>query len=174
MVSAVERVTTEKQLGPTYGKVNFRSATLIIVVVLAIVVSAWSLVTVSSTFQTPSSDFVTLPNSSLSKSGVVTSFTNIAPIAKGSVVVGVSGYLTSASGSPIVGASVYMTYYFEGSYRTQVAITDQNGYFQEHFPMNWTGWLPLTVTYFGDVQHRGFSQVASVSGENLALIKFPQ
>ncbi|MGO9644138.1 MAG: hypothetical protein ACLPY5_05260, partial [Candidatus Bathyarchaeia archaeon] len=64
---------------------------------------------------------------------------------------------------------VYLTYYFEGAYRTQVATTDQNGYFQATFPMNWTGWLPLTVTYFGDSQYRGSTRVVSVAGENLAI-----
>jgi hypothetical protein len=33
--------------------------------------------------------------------------------------------------------------------------------------MNWTGWLLLTLTYFGDEQHQGLEQQFSVSGENL-------
>ena len=98
-------------------------------------------------------------------------FVNVGPIthSKHAVAVGVEGYLQTASGSPIAGAQVYLTYYFEGAYRTQVATTDQNGYFQATFPMNWTGWLPLTVTYFGDSQHKGLTRVESVAGESLEI-----
>jgi hypothetical protein len=85
------------------------------------------------------------------------------------VSAGVSGYLVTGSGNPVAGASVYMTYYFQGAYRTEVALTDQTGYFTEHFPMNWTGSLPVTLVYFGDGQDKGIRQVVSVPGENLAL-----
>ncbi|HUK50304.1 MAG TPA: hypothetical protein VLV18_04655, partial [Terriglobales bacterium] len=62
---------------------------------------------------------------------------------------------------------VYVHYYLESAYRTQVGTTDSNGYFEIHFPMNWTGWLPLTMTYFGDNQHEGLQQIFSLPGENL-------
>jgi hypothetical protein len=140
------------------------------VVLLMVVITGWALVAVSTTFQTPPSDFVTLPNSPISTSGVVVTFSNVTGIVGGrGVTVGVNGYLISATGGPVAGATVYMTYYLEGAYRTQVTTTDQNGYFEAHFPMNWTGWLPLTITYFGDVQHRGSTRLFSVLGENLAL-----
>jgi hypothetical protein len=151
-------------------RINLQSAALMAVVLLVVVITGWALVVVSTTFQTPPSDFVTLPNSPISKSGVVVTFSNVTGVAGGrGVTVGVKGYLISATGGPVAGATVYMTYYLEGAYRTQVTTTDQSGYFEAHFPMNWTGWLPLTITYFGDVQHRGSTQLFSVTGENLAL-----
>jgi hypothetical protein len=96
-------------------------------------------------------------------------FANISPIMANGVANGISGYLLTASGSPVSGATVYVTYYFQGSYRAERATTDQTGYFEDHFPMNWTGSLPLTLIYFGDSQHRGIQQVVSVAGENLAM-----
>jgi hypothetical protein len=140
----------------------------IIAVVLVIIVTGWALVTVSSTLPAPS-DFVTLPDTPLSKSGVAVTFTKISSVIVNGISGGVSGYLVTSSGDPVSGASVYMTYYFQGSYRTEVATTDQNGYFTEHFPMNWTGSLPLALVYFGDGQHKGTKQVADVPGENLIL-----
>lgn len=139
--------------------------------VICIAMAGAVLVTVSSTFQWKSSDFTTLPTTSLSTTGAAVMFVNVGPIthSKHATAVGVEGYLQTASGSPIVGAQVYLTYYFEGAYRTQVATTDQNGYFQATFPMNWTGWLPLTVTYFGDAQHKGLTRVESVAGESLGI-----
>ena len=86
---------------------------------------------------------------------------------QGSVAMGVKGYLVTPSGQPVAGASVYVQYYLQGAYRTQVGTTDQNGYFEIHFPMNWTGWLPLTMIYFGDAQHQGVRQTVSLAGENL-------
>jgi len=87
-------------------------------------------------------------------------------IQKGEAV-GVKGYLETVSGQPVVGAKVYAQYYFEYNYRTQAVATDQNGYFEIHFPMNWTGELPLTLTYFGDDQHEGLKVVYSLSGESI-------
>ena len=140
----------------------------LVVAVLVIIITGWALVAVSSTLPPPS-DFVILPNTPLSKSGLGVGFTNISPVVANGVAVGVSGYLVTGSGTPVSGASVYMTYYFQGSYRTELATTDQTGYFIEHFPMNWTGSLPLTLVYFGDGQHKGIQQVVSVPGENLAF-----
>lgn len=143
-----------------------RQSLVIIALILAIIVTGWALVTVSSTLPSPT-DFVTLPDTPLSKSGLAVTFTKISPVMANGVSGGVSGYLVTSSGDPVSGASVYMTYYFQGSYRTEVATTDQNGYFTEHFPMNWTGSLPLTLVYFGDGQHKGTKQAVEVSGENL-------
>ena len=139
----------------------------LIAVVLVIIITAWSLVTVGSTLPPPS-DFVVLPNTPLIKSGVAVGFANVSPLMVNGVANGISGDLLTASGTPVSGATVYMTYYFQGSYRTQSATTDQTGYFAEHFPMNWTGSLPLTLSYFGDSQYRGIQQVVSLAGENLA------
>jgi len=88
-------------------------------------------------------------------------------IVDNNLAMGVQGYLMTPSGQAVAGASVYVQYYLEGSYRTQVGTTDSNGFFQIHFPMDWTGWLPLTVVYFGDTQHQGIQQVFSLPGENL-------
>lgn len=142
-------------------------ATMLVLVVVSIVLAAWLLVTVSTTSQVPSSDFVSLPTTPLSTKGEKMKFVSVSAIARAGMAVGVRGYLQAASGKPVVGATVYMTYYLQGAYRTQAATTDQNGYFEARFPMNWTGWLPLTLTYFGDDQHQGLKQVFSVSGEHL-------
>jgi len=168
--TGVEGMTTEKQLSQKREfVVSMRTIGLAAVVVLAIVISGWALVTVSTTFQAPTSDFVTLPAAPLSKSGVGVTFSGISTVMSNGLAAGVSGYLISSSGSPVANGSVYMTYYFQGSYRTQVATTDQNGYFDASFPMNWTGSLPLTLTYFGDAQHKGLVQVFSIAGQALAL-----
>ena len=147
--------------------VGMRSLVLV-GVVLVIIITAWALVTVSSTLPPPAA-FVVLPNTPLTKSGVAVAFANISPLMANGVANGISGYLLTASGTPVSGATVYVTYYFQGSYRTESATTDQTGYFAEHFPMNWTGSLPLTLIYFGDSQYKGIQQVASVAGENLAI-----
>jgi flagellar basal body-associated protein FliL len=149
---------------------RFKSQTIMILLIVAvsIVATGWALVTVSTTSNVPVSDFVTLPTAHLSTKGDQVKFVSISAIGqRGGVAVGVKGYLQTSSGSPVSGAKVYMTYYLRGDYRTQVATTDQNGYFEARFPMNWTGWLPITLTFFGDDQHQGLTQVFSVSGENL-------
>jgi hypothetical protein len=149
-------------------KLPAQTVIVLLVVVVSIVVAGWALVTVSTTSDVPVSDFVTLPTAQLSTSGGQTKFVSVSAIGqRGGVAVGVKGYLQFISGTPVAGAKVYMTYYLRGAYRTQVATTDQNGYFEARFPMNWTGWLPITLTYFGDDQHQGLAQVFSVSGENL-------
>ena len=149
------------------GRLNKRTILVGLVVVVIIVLTAFAMVTVSRTFELRPSDFVTMPTTPISKSGTVVVFNSVVTIVDNNLAVGVQGYLTTSSGQSVAGASVYVQYYLEGSYRTQVGITDSNGFFQIHFPMNWTGWLPLTVVYFGDTQHQGVQQVFSLPGENL-------
>ena len=132
-----------------------------------VVLSAFALVTVSRTFQIRPSDFVTLPATQVSRSGQVVTLNVVSPILENNLAVGVQGYLETSSGQPVGGANVYVEYYLEGYYRTQVGTTDSNGFFQIHFPMNWTGWLPLTIVYFGDTQHQGLEQVFNLPGETL-------
>ena len=151
-------------------RVSLQSIALVIIVI-TIILTGWALVTVSSTLPPPS-DFVILPNTPMSKSGLAVTFSNVSSLMANGVANGVSGYLLTASGNPVSGATVYMIYYFQNSYRTERATTDQTGYFMEYFPMNWTGSLPLTVVYFGDSQYKGVQQVVSVSGENLAIGMF--
>jgi hypothetical protein len=153
-------------------KLRPQTVILLVLVALVVVVSAWSLATVSTTSQVPSADFVTMPTTPLSKSGARTVFSPVSAIMSKGVAVGVQGSLEDASGSPIAAATVYMVYYLQGAYRTQAAITDQNGHFEAHFPMNWTGWLPLTLTYFGDNQHQGLTKVFSVAGEPQVAQRF--
>lgn len=163
---------TIEQQADARRKVGLQSVAIVAVIVV-IVITGWALVTVSSTLPPPS-DFVVLPDTPMSKSGLAVTFSNVSPIMANGVASGVSGYLLTASGNPVSGASVYMSYYFQGSYRTERATTDQTGYFMEHFPMNWTGSLPMTLVYFGDNQYKGVQQVVSVPGENLATSIFPE
>ena len=149
------------------GRLNKRTILVGLVVVVFIVLTAFAMVTVSRTFELRPSDFVTMPTTPISKSGTIVVLNSVVTIVDDNLAVGVQGYLTTSSGQSVAGASVYVQYYLEGSYRTQVGITDSNGFFQIHFPMNWTGWLPLTVVYFGDTQHQGVQQVFSLPGENL-------
>jgi len=146
-------------------KLGTQSIVILLVLVLSIATAGWIMMTVSTTSQLPTSDFVTLPTTPLSSKGEKVKFDSVIAITEGNVAVGVKGHLLTASGAPVAGVKVYMTYYLQGSYRTQVATTDQNGFFQALFPMNWTGWLPVTFTYFGDDQHQGLSQKLGVSGE---------
>jgi hypothetical protein len=146
-----------------------RKQTILIGVVIAVLVvlTALTMVTVSRTFEVRPSDFVTLPTTSVSKTGEVVTFNSVSSMVQNNLAAGVQGYLETSSGQPVVGANVYAEYYFEGAYRTQVGVTDSNGFFQIHFPMNWTGWLPLTMVYFGDSQHQGLQQIFSLPGESL-------
>jgi hypothetical protein len=146
---------------------KLKSVSILVIVLVSVVISGYALVTVSRAFQIPPSDFVTMPTTPLSRTGTVTVFASVTPIVQNGVTVGFKGYLQTASGQPVTGAQVYAQYYLESAYRTQVTTTDSNGYFEIYFPMNWTGWLPLTVTYFGDTQHEGLQQIFSLSGENL-------
>jgi len=138
-----------------------------VAIVVVIAITAFAMVTVSHTFEIRSSDFVTLPTVSISKTGQIVAFQDVSTIMENNLAVGVQGYLETSTGQPVVGASVYVQYYFEENYRNQVGVTDSNGFFQIHFPMNWTGWLPLTIIYFGDSQHQGLQQIVSLPGENL-------
>ena len=147
--------------------VSMKTVLIGVIVVLSVIASGYAMITVSRTFEVRPSDFVALPATSVSKTGEVVVLASVAPITQGNLSVGVQGYLESASGQPVSGANVYAQYYFEGAYRDQVATTDQNGFFQIHFPMNWTGWLQLTMIYFGDGQHQGLQQVFSLQGETL-------
>jgi hypothetical protein len=158
-------MATSNEAEPT-RKLRLQTIIPLLVLVLVVVASAWALATVSTTNQIPSADFVTMPTTPLSKSGVKTMFASVSPIMQKGVAVGVQGSLQDASGSPIAGATVYMLYYLQGAYRTQAAVTDQTGHFEARFPMNWTGWLPITLTYLGDNQHQGLTQVFSVAGES--------
>lgn len=148
-------------------RVSMKTVLIAVIILLSVIGSGYVLVTVSRTFQIRPSNFVTLPTSSVSKTGQVVVLDSVSSIVQGSVAMGVKGYLKTPSGQPVAGANVYVQYYLEGSYRTQVGITDQNGYFEINFPMNWTGWLPLTMIYFGDAQHQGLRQIVSLTGENL-------
>ena len=149
------------------SRFNAKNVSILAVILLAVIVSGWALVTVSRAFQIPPSDFVTMPTTPLSRSGAVTKLVSVVSIVQNGVTVGVTGYLQSASGQAVSGAQVYAQYYLEGAYRTQVTTTDANGYFEIHFPMNWTGWLPLTLVYFGNGQHEGIQQIFSLPGEPL-------
>lgn len=146
-------------------KPKVQSIILLLIVVISLVLAGWALVTVSTSGQISSSDFVTLPTEHLSTKGDKVAFVSVSDVAQKGLAVGVRGYLMTASRTPVTGAKVYITYYLQGAYRTQAATTGQNGYFEARFPMNWTGWLPATLTYFGDDQHQGLTQVFSVSGE---------
>jgi hypothetical protein len=149
-------------------RLKVQTIILLLILAVSIVIVGWALVMVSTTSDVPTSDFVALPTGQLSTKGDQTKFVSISAIGqRGGVAVGVKGYLQTLSGTPVAGARVYMTYYLRGAYRTQVVTTDQNGYFEARFPMNWTGWLPITLTYFGDDHYQGLTQVFSVSGENL-------
>lgn len=146
---------------------NVKTILVALIVAISIIAAGWVLATVSTASQVPPSDFVTLPTTPLSKTGEGVFFNSVTAIGQKGVAVGVKGYVQTASGKPVAGAKVYATYYLQGAYRTQVATTDENGHFEMRFPMNWTGWLPLALTYFGDDQHQGLTQVFSLSGENL-------
>lgn len=146
---------------------NRQTITSYVIVCILVILAAAAMVTVSRTFEIRQSDFVTIPTTPISKTGTIVTFSGVSTIMQNNLAMGVQGYLETSSGQPVVGASVYVQYYFEGSYRGQVGVTDSNGFFQIHFPMNWTGWLPATITYFGDNQHQGLQQVVSLQGENL-------
>ena len=147
-------------------KLGVQSIILLLIVVMSIVLAGWALVLVSTSFQLPSGDFVALPDTPFSTQGNKVVFVSVTSVSQKGLAVGVRGYLMTSTGAPVAGVKVYLTYYLQGSYRTQVVTTGQDGYFEAHFPMNWTGWLPVTLTYFGDGQHQGIAQVASVSGES--------
>lgn len=151
---------------PGRARPRLQSVILLLIVAIFIVLAGWAMVTVGSRSQIPSSDFVKLPATQLSSKGEKVVFVSVTNIAQNGLAVGVEGYLNTASGAPVTGVKVYMTYYLQDSYRTQVATTDQNGHFEARFPMNWTGGLRLTLTYFGDDQHQGLAQTFSIPGDS--------
>jgi hypothetical protein len=159
------RMESKDEAGTRSKKARIQAIILFLIVVISVVLAGWTLVAVSNSSQIPSSDFVTLPTVPISTKGDKVVFVSVSEVAQKGLAVGVSGYLMTASGRPVTGAKVYMTYYLQGSYRTQAATTNQNGYFEARFPMNWTGWLSVVLTYFGDDQHQGLAQAFSVSGE---------
>jgi hypothetical protein len=138
-----------------------------LIILILVVLTGLALVTIGTTSHIPSSDFVTRPTAQLSTTGDLVSFVSVSDIARNGLAVGVQGYLMTTSRVPVTGGKVYMTYYLQGAYRTQVAATDQNGHFDALFPMNWTGSLLITLTYLGDSQHQGLTQVMSVAGEGM-------
>jgi hypothetical protein len=146
---------------------SVKNAFAVLIILIAVILTAWTMFTVGNATQIRPSSFVALPTTPLTKTGQSVQFTSVSPVGQKGVAVGVKGFLETSSGQPIAGAKVYAHYYLQGEYRTQVATTDQNGYFEIIFPMNWTGWLTLTLTYFGDGQHQGLSVVLSLSGEGL-------
>lgn len=137
----------------------------LLVLVILILLSAWALVTISNISQIPPSTFVNLPTTPLSNGGQHVMLVSISTISQKGVAVGVKGYLDTTSGQPVVGAKIYVQYYLNGAYQTQVSTTGQDGYFEIHFPMNWTGSLPVTFTYFGDDQYQGLRLNSSLPGE---------
>jgi hypothetical protein len=94
-------------------------------------------------------------------------FRNVTTIYESGLAVGAIGYLLTTTGTPVADAKVYLTYFYQFAYRTQVTTTNQDGLFEVLFPMNWTGWLPLTITYFGDSQYRGMKQEFGLTGESM-------
>lgn len=139
----------------------------VIIILIVAILAAWTLITVINTSQIRPSDFATLPSTPMSKTGQGVTFVSVSAVTQNGVAVGVKGFLKTATGQPVAGAQVYAQYYLQGEYRTQVGTTDQNGYFEIRFPMNWTGWLTLTLTYLGDQQHQGLRVVFSLFGEDL-------
>jgi len=147
-------------------KPRVQSIIILLIVAISIVLAGWALVVVGTNFQISPGNFVALPHTPLSTQGSKVAFVSVAGVSQNGLAVGVKGYLMTTTGAPVAGAKVYVTYYLEGTYRTQVVTTGQDGYFEAHFPMNWTGWLPVTLTYFGDVQHQGTAQISNISGES--------
>lgn len=151
-----------KETGRGARRLPSENVLLAVVVVVAVLAAGWVMITVSSASQLPSSEFVTLPATPLSEQGQKVKFDSVSPISQGGISVGVRGFLKTADGRPVAGATIYFTYYLQGAYRTQATVTDQDGYFEVRFPMNWTGWLPVTLTYYGDDAHQGISEVFSI------------
>jgi hypothetical protein len=142
------------------------AAILSSIIILA-TLTGWVFVIVRGASEIPPSDFVSLPTTVVTTQGTTTMFLNVTTIFQSGLAVGVMGYLLTSTGTPIAGAKVYMTYFYEFAYRTQVTTTNQNGFFEALFPMSWTGWLPLTLTYFGGSQYRGLKKVFNLPGEHL-------
>ena len=160
-------MASKDEAEPRRRRPSVKSTVALFILVILVILSAWSLVTVSKISQIPPSTFVTLPTTPLSSHGQVVMLVSINTITKKGVAAGVSGSLDTISGQPVAGAQIYVQYYLNGAYHTQVATTGQDGSFEIYFPMNWTGSLPVTFTYFGDAQHQGLSFNSSLPGEGL-------
>ncbi len=156
---------SQSEAEPKSRKPRVQSILILLIVLIIIGMTAWVLATVATGSQIPPSDFVAMPTTPFSTAGDKVQFTSVSDIAQNGLAAGVQGYLKTVSGAPVSAGTVYVTYYADGSYRTQVTTTDQNGHFVFHFPVNWTGWLPVTLTYFGDNQHQGLRQGFQVAGE---------
>ena len=150
---------------PGRRRPSVKSIVSLFFLVILVALSASALVTVSNITQIPPSTFVNLPATPLSHLGQNVMLVSIGTVSQKGVAVGMKGYLETSAGQPVAGANVYVQYFLNGAYQTQVGTTDQNGYFEIHFPMNWTGSLPVTFTYFGDGQHQGFTLKSSLPGE---------
>jgi hypothetical protein len=152
---------------PRRRRPSVKGIVALFILVILVLLSAWALMTISNISQIPPSTFVNLPTTPLSNHGQAVMLVSINTISQKGVAVGVKGYLDTTSGQPVVGAKVYVQYYLNGAYQTQVSTTSQGGYFEIHFPMNWTGSLPVTFMYFGDDQHQGLRLYSSLPGEGL-------
>jgi hypothetical protein len=157
---------------PRRRRPSAKGIVALLILVILVIMSAWSLATISKIGQiwllgVPASTVVNLPTTPLSNHGQPVMLVSIGTISQKGLAVGVNGYLDTASGQPVVGAKIYVQYYLNGAYQTQVSTTDQNGYFEIHFLMNWDGSLPVTFTYFGDDQHQGLRLNSSLTGENI-------
>lgn len=163
-------MASNDEAGLRRRRLSVKGIVALLILVILVLVSAWSLVTISKVSQlwlVPTSTFVKLPTTPLSNHGQIVTLVSINTINQNGLAVGVKGYLDTTSGQPVVGAQIYVQYYVNGGYQTQVSTTDQNGYFEIHFPINWTGSLPVTFTYFGDDQHQGLTVNSSLPGENI-------
>jgi hypothetical protein len=148
-------------------KHSISTVALALGVLALVVLSGWVMIIVEGASSVPRSDFTSMPSAPLSMQGTGTVLTSVVTVYSGNLATGVQGNLETVSGKPVSGAEIYVTYFYQFAYRTQVTTTDGNGHFEIMFPMNWTGWLPLTVTYFGDGQHQGLKQLFGLQGENL-------
>ena len=147
------------------GKPRVQTIVLVLAFVTVMVLAGWGVVSIATAGQIAPSNFVSLPTTALSVKGISITFVNVTAVFHEGMAVGVKGYLITSSGTPVEGAVAYMTYY-DNAYRTLAATTDQNGYFEAQFPINWTGWLPLTLTYFGDDHHQGLKETFNVYGQS--------
>ena len=158
-------MTSNDEAGSRRRRPSTTTIVSLLVLVILVVLSAFALITVSKITQIPPSTFVNMPTTPLSNQGEAVELVSIGTVFQNGVAVGGMGHLETTSGQPVAGAMVYVRYFLNGAYQTQVATTDQNGYFEFHFPMNWDGSLPVTFTYFGDNQHVGFTLNYSLPGE---------
>jgi hypothetical protein len=163
----VYAMASNDEAEPRRGRPSVKNVVALVILVILVVLSAWALVTVGKISQIPPSTFVGLPTAPLSNRGQPVMLVSVSTIYQKGVALGANGYLETTSGQPVVGAKVYVQYYLNGAYETQVSTTGQDGSFEFHFPMNWTGSMPVTFMYFGDDQHQGLRSNTSLPGESL-------